>query len=312
MATFIGRPTEAEIAEANRIEEIEKQLDSGKMTMDELKAIALADMDQAQQQAESQAKIDIFRQGELDRRFKNEAESTRLKFAHGVESDAARKIREEFERQSEIAELEQTPEAQAEQAERDQKKTVRNLSQEIDDLQYVKNQESDALQERIRLEIARQKEQEQNASQAQNADVEKSLELQRMWVSRHPNFVPSMANGEKIKAWVIASGAKEFTYANLDAAFAALYDQLELRSPEQVQQIQDTQEQARPARRSSTVSASSSHNLYDRKLEKTAEDLENMSTAELREFGLKHGFIDPDAEMREGVRNAHTSFLPQF
>jgi hypothetical protein len=68
----------------------------------------------------------------------------------------------------------------------------------------------------------------------------------------------------------------------------------------------------RPTRRASSVSASGSPSLYDKKSEPTQEDFENMTTEQLREYGRKTGFIDPDAEMREGVRQARPGILSQF
>ncbi len=123
-----------------------------------------------------------------------------------------------------------------------------------------------------------------------------------------------MENGNKMRDWVKARYS-EFTLANLNEGFAALQGQLSILSPEQQRQQVVPEAQAIPetprTRKASSVSTTRGSSMYDHR-EPTAEDLENMPMDKFLEIGRRTGMIDPDAEMNEGIRKSHTSFLPQF
>lgn len=272
----------------NLTAEEEKFIES--LSTAELRELSLRDTTEMERQAESQAKIDAFSQDMLDRRFED----------HSPED-----IANELRRRTQQAEIDAIQKAEAEAS---PERRAAEAEQRAKDNTYV----AEEMEKRARGLVAQE-------LAAQNAAVQKSLELQLMWTGKHPEYVRSAENGDLMRDYVSARYS-EFTFANLEEAFGALQGKLNLLSPEQVQARQRMQaaveEQVRvvPTRRSSTVSTNAaSRSMYDTH-ELTETDFENMSTAELREYGRQHGQIDPEAEMHEGVRGGarHTSFLSAF
>ena len=155
----------------------EEQTFIDSLSLDELRTVAFAEMDEKQRQAEFQAKVETFKQGNLDRRF---------------EDKTPEEIAEELRRRTEIAELEASPEAKAEE-------NIRNLEQEAKDLQYANAEVRKDTAQIVAAEIARQK-----------AETDRSLEIQLEFCARHENYIRSMDNGNTIRDW--GQGTIQFLY----------------------------------------------------------------------------------------------------
>ncbi len=172
--------------------------------------------------------------------------------------------------------------AEAEAPDKEQKKRVRDLEQEIADLQYVKNEEGKAVQDLVAREI-----------DAREAAKAKSLEIQLEFCQRHPEYERSMDNGNQMRDWVKARFS-EFTATNLEKAFETLRSEgkikvlsdEEIRGQQRLQAaVQDGAVRVVPTRRASSVSSAGSTSLYDTKRkELSEEDLYNMPLDKLEEL----------------------------
>jgi len=285
----------------------EEQAFADSLPLEELRELATRDFEELHRQTEFQSKVKTFQEGQRDRQVSNEDEPTpNLKFAHGVESDEARKIRERWQELDQIDQLENSPEGQAAEAAKQERKRSAEqsgeqiaqaqaeeraaaLAKQVDDLQYVNDQ--------LTHQTGTQLDQKIRDSVAQEMAVQRSLETQRLWCSKRPEYVMSIENGNMMRDYV-AARYNEFTYANLEEAFNALHDKLTLRQVTS----EPTPETPRPAHRSSSVpTVSRSTSMYDRKIEPTQDDLENMPMDKFLEIGQRTGFLNPEAEMHEGI-----------
>jgi hypothetical protein len=284
----------------------EEQAFADSLPMEELRELAARDMEEMHRQIEFNAKVKTFQEGKRDQQIVNDEPTPNLKFAHGVESDEARKIRERWQELDQIDELENSPEGQAAEAAKQERKRnaeqqsgeqiaqaqaeerAAALAKQVDDLQYVNDQ--------LTHQTGSQLDQKIRDSVAQEMAVQRSLELQRMWCDKHPEYLRSIENGNLIKDYV-AARYDQFTYANLEEAYNAVHDKLTLR------QVPETAPEApRTSKRASSVSTvQSSQSMYDRKTEPTQEDLENMPMDKFLEIGQRTGWIKEDAAMHEGV-----------
>ncbi len=208
--------------------------------------------------------------------------------------------------QLQIEELMATRQAEARVAaakapEKEQEKKIRNLSQEIDDLEYVKGEKSKPIAAMIASEVA-----------AQRAAEARTQAIEIAFVNSHPEYARTPENGKALVDFLIASNAPE-SLAGLENAYRILAAKgaLHLYSPEQIEgqrRLQEAVESGkvtvRPTRRASSVPSSGAPSLYDHKQdEPSQEDLENMSAEKFLEYGRKHNWIDPQMSERGGVRS---------
>ena len=268
----------------------EEQAFADSLPMDELRELAERDFAEMERRQELAAVVATRDENTRDKMFEGwtpEQIAQRLR-----DKTEQEKINASPENQQDNAE--QIAQAQAEARAAELAKQVENLQYVNDQLQH---QTDSQLDQRIRQNVA------------QEMAVQRSLETQRLWCSKRPEYVMSVENGNMMRDYV-AARYNEFTYANLEEAFNALHDKLTLR-----QVTSEPTPEPRTSKRASSVSTvQSSTSMYDRKTEPTAEDLENMPMDKFLELGRTKGFIDPEAEMHEGIvpRHTHTSFLPQF
>jgi len=251
-------------------------------TTEDLRLLTLAESALTQRADELLNQKAIVDADQLDRRF---------------EEYTPEEIQNELTRKTAQQRLkEQVQESPVHQAEEQRE----SLAKEVENLQYIKDQmqheTDDQLNQKIRDNVAKE-------IANQNA-VQNSLELQRMWCDKHPEYVRDEFNGNQIRDYV-AARYPAFTFQNLEEAYGQLHDKLHL--SEQRQQEPET---PRTVRRSSSVPTKGG-SLYDHH-ESSIEELESMPMDKFLEIGRRTGMIDPDAEMSEGVRKSHTSFLPQF
>lgn len=280
----------------------EEQAFADSLPLEELRELATRDFEELHRQQEFQSKVKTFQEGKRDQQITDDEPTPNLKFAHGVESDEARKIRERWQELDQIDQLENSPEGQAaEAAKQERKRSVEQtvdaqaeeraaaLAKQVENLEYVNDQ--------LTHQTGSQLDQKIRDSVAQEMAVQRSLELQRMWCDRHPEYVRSIENGNLIKDYV-AARYNEFTFSNLEEAYSAVRDKLTLRQVTS----EATPETPRPAHRSSSVpTVSRSTSMYDRRTEPTEDELREMPMEKFLEIGRKNGMIDENAELKEGI-----------
>jgi hypothetical protein len=266
-------------AEAKRLGE---EVRAEQMPLDELKELVDRQVFEAAQQDEQRKQ---FEQQELDK-LEKEFAGKSLEEIQQIEIEARAK-----------AKLAETPEAK-------ETERVESLEKQTDDLQYVHDQLKKGVDAAI----------EQKVRQVISADQEainKSLAIQQEFVRTHKYYAQTLSNGEKMRDWVQASGAAEFTAENLHSAYLHLKDkgeldllsQTQLDAKEQLEHQFKTGEKPQTVRRSSTISTTRGSSLYDfQKKEPTPEELETMPMDKLK--NLINSTADPielAEERRRGI-----------
>jgi hypothetical protein len=159
-----------------------------------------------------------------------------------MENMSPEEIKQAFIKAENEARVNASPEGQLAILEEDLAKRVENLN-------YVHEQLQGKSDKQLR-EMARE------VISEESSKVQESLELQRRWVSTHPEYITSEANGNAMRDFVRDSGFSDFSMQNLELAYTVLKGRglLQLRDAEELQRLERIQQQTNaPTKRASSV-----------------------------------------------------------
>jgi hypothetical protein len=316
----------ASIAEQEQVKQtLINEIEANNLTLEELKAKADAEAGGDEREILRQQHIQEIANAEtadqLDRRFADKSpEEIKAELARRTAIGEIEGTGHEWLTADELRQRQQKPvkaEPVAQGGSVDPEQRLRDAAFVADEIEKSNGAAIDAAVDRKLKAIQAQAAKEQ-------AEIDKSLKAQQEFVDAHPDFVatPKSGNGDTIIKFIRDElKHQSLTRENLEIAYQTLKarNALYLLSPEQVEAKNKLQEvietgKVRPTRRASSVSSQSDGGFYSHsaKKEYSVAELEAMPMEKLRELGVQDGWIDPDAQMHEGVRQHRPTILSQF